>query len=193
MRLGCCASLDVLDAVRRAGFAYVEPPRRGPGARRRRRDGLRADPPAHRGCGIAPPKPSTSSCRPTTPVVGPKRDLPALRAYVGHRDGTDVRVGRPSGDLWQRAGPSHAARIRSAPGTQPDSRLPGAGRRRRRALRPWEIVIEPLWREGLRQHQHRARGRGRRPPIRKLPGGGAGRLVAHGARARASDEPGRVA
>ena len=143
MRLGCCASLDVLDAVRRAGFAYAElrvvdlVPDDGEAVyapiRRRIQDaGLPAEVfnvfvPAHH------------------PVVGPQRDLPALRAYV------DTAMGRMSELGAQRvvfgSGPARATPRgfdrHQVPGQILEFLALAAD-----AAAPYDldIVIEPLWR-----------------------------------------------
>lgn len=143
MRLGCCASLDVLDAVRSAGFAYVElrvvdlVPDDGEAAytpiRRRIQDaGLPAEVfnvfvPAHH------------------PVVGPQRDLPALRAYV------DTAMGRMAGVGARRvvfgSGPARATPRGFDRRQVPDQILEFLALAADAAA-PYdlEIVIEPLWR-----------------------------------------------
>ena len=144
MRLGCCASLDALDAVRDAGFAYVEPrvvdlvPDEdetvyAPIRRRIQDAGLPAEAfnvfvPAHH------------------PVVGPKRDVPALRAYV------DTAMGRMS-ELGARqvifgSGPARAT-PRGFDRHQVPSQILEFLALAADAAAPYdlEIVIEPLWRE----------------------------------------------
>ena len=144
MRLGCCASIDALDAVRDAGFAYVEPrvvdlvPDDDETVyaqiRRRIQDaGLPAEAfnvfvPAHH------------------PVIGPKRDLPALRAYV------DTAMGRMA-ELGARLVVFGSGPARTTPSGYDRHRVPGEVLEflalAADAAAPYDldIVIEPLWRE----------------------------------------------
>ena len=144
MRLGCCASLDGLEAVRQAGFAYVEPrvvdlvpddaeAVYAPIRRRIQDAGLPAEafnvfvPPHH-------------------PVVGPGRDLPALRAYL------DTAMGRMA-ELGARLVVFGSGPARATPPGYDRHRVPGqildflALAAEAAAPYDLDIVIEPLWRE----------------------------------------------
>ena len=144
MRLGCCASLADLEAVRQAGFAYVEPrvvdlvPDADEAVyapiRRRIQDvGLPAEAfnvfvPAHH------------------PVVGPRRDLPALRAYL------ETAMGRVA-ELGARLVVFGSGPARATPPGFDRHRVPGqileflALAADAAAPYDLDIVIEPLWRE----------------------------------------------
>ncbi len=144
MRLGYCASLDGLEAVQRAGFAYVElrvvdlvsdddEAVYAPIRRRIQDVGLPAEafnvfiPPHH-------------------PVVGPRRDLPALRAYL------DTAMGRMA-ELGACLVVFGSGPARATPPGYDRHRVPGqifeflALAADAAAPYDLDIVIEPLWRE----------------------------------------------